>query len=68
MAKAREMLQKAGYTPLGVVLPGFWETYGLYIAGALGAAVVTIAALYFLKLRKPRMQPSQTMSPTSPAS
>jgi len=67
MAKAREMLQKAGYTPLGVVLPGFWETYGLYIAGALIAGIVALAALYFFKLRKPRMQPaSSTMTPASP--
>ena len=67
MAKAREMLQKAGYAPLGIVLPTFWEIYGLYIAGALIAGIVALAALYFFKLRKPRMPPApMTSMSTSP--
>lgn len=66
LTKSREMLVQAGYNPLAVTATPFWEAYGVYIAGLLIAVVAILLALYFFKLRKPRMQPtSSTTSPTA---
>ena len=73
LTKSRQLLQQAGYFPTTPTTPSFWDSYGLYITGALIAAVVAISAVYVLRVRRKPLpppstgsQPSTTTSPTTP--
>jgi ABC-type transport system substrate-binding protein len=71
LTKSRQLLQQAGYFPTTPTTPSFWDSYGLYITGALIAAVVALSAVYVLRVRRKPLpppstssQPSTTSSPT----
>ena len=59
LTESRTLLQKAGYFPTSPSTPSFWDAYGVYIAGALVAAIVAISALFVFRSRR---RPVSTMS------
>jgi len=52
LTESRVLLQKAGYFPTTPTAPSFWDAYGVYIAGALVAAVVAVSALFVVRTRR----------------
>ncbi len=70
LTESRQLLQLAGYfPPPPPAAPGFWDTYGFYLVGALVVAVVAVSALYVMRSRRKggMSMPSSTMQPSTPA-
>ncbi|HZD12382.1 MAG TPA: ABC transporter substrate-binding protein, partial [Candidatus Binatus sp.] len=72
---SRQLLQKAGYFPTTPTAPSFWDAYGVYLVGALVAAIVAISALFVFRIRRKPvlassssgMPPATTSPPPAPA-
>ncbi len=70
LTKSRQLLQAAGYFPPPPgPSPTVWDTYGFGITAALIAAVVTLATVYFIEVRRKRqtsLAPAVEKSPALP--
>jgi len=64
LTKASELLQAAGYTPTYATL---FSQFGIYVIGAVVVAVVAVAAVYMLRVRKKPVTSPASM-PTAPTS
>ena len=67
LTESRLLLQQAGYFPTPVSTPSFIDAYGIYLIGALVAAVVALAGVFVLKTRRrPAVGSAQTTPTTIP--
>ena len=70
LTKSRELLQLAGYFPPPPgPPPSIWDTFGFAITVMLLSAVITLAAIYTVEVRRKRPTAllSHTLSPNTPA-
>jgi len=66
LTESRQLLQQAGYFPSAPApAPSFLDQYGLYLVGALVAAVVAVSALYVVRVRRKPLPISSTMQPSA---
>ncbi len=65
LTKSRELLQAAGYFPAAPgPSPSVWDTFGFAVTITLLAAVVTLAAIYTVEVRRKRLVPLSTPTPS----
>jgi len=63
LTRARELLQRAGYSPTTPIAESFWEAYGIYLTSSLIVAVIMLSALYVLKTRGKPLSPVDRPDP-----
>lgn len=65
LTESRILLQQAGYFPTPASTPSFLDAYGIYLIGALVAAVVALAGVFVLRVRR-RPVVGSTQTTTTP--